>query len=184
MTQGDPKGVKLQGGMHEIVTREIEIECLPNDIPEQFVMNVSELMVGQSIRASDIPLIGSMTLLSPRDTVISHVVSVKVDEAAAEAEAAAGAEPEVIKKGKKDEAHARRSGCQEEVTFGAASRVPRGPRRRGVFCIAGLGNPGSRYEATPHNAGFWVVDEVARRCRYRGHQRRKRRPVREWTVRQ
>ena len=106
ITQGDPKGVKLQGGLHEIITREIEVECLPNDIPEQFIMNISELALGQSIRASDIPLIGSMTLLSPPDAVISHVISIKADEAAAETEAAAGAEPEVVKKGKKEEAAA------------------------------------------------------------------------------
>ncbi len=56
VTQGDPKGVKLQGGIHEIITREIEIECLPDEIPEQFVVNVAELMIGQSIRAGDIPL--------------------------------------------------------------------------------------------------------------------------------
>ena len=51
VTQGDPKGVKLQGGIHEIITREIEIECLPDDIPEEFVVNVAELMIGQSVRA-------------------------------------------------------------------------------------------------------------------------------------
>ena len=65
VTQGDPKGVKLQGGIHEIVTREIEIECLPDEIPEQFIVDVSELMIGQSIRAGDIPMTGSMKLLSP-----------------------------------------------------------------------------------------------------------------------
>jgi large subunit ribosomal protein L25 len=105
VTQGDPKGVKLQGGLHEIITREVEIECLPDDIPEEFVVNVSELMLGQSVRASDIALAGSTKLLSPPDAVISHVVSVKAEEVAPAVEAAApaAAEPEVIKKGKKDE---------------------------------------------------------------------------------
>jgi large subunit ribosomal protein L25 len=104
-TVGDPKGVKIQGGLHEVITREIEIECLPDDIPEQFNVDVSELMLGQSIRVSEIPLTESMRLLSPPDTVISHVVSVRETEApAAETEVAAGApEPEVIKKGKKEE---------------------------------------------------------------------------------
>ncbi len=46
LTQGDPKGVKVQGGLHEIITREVQIECLPQDIPEQFVVDVSELMIG------------------------------------------------------------------------------------------------------------------------------------------
>ena len=105
VTQGEPKGVKLQGGIHEVVTREIEIECLPNEIPEQFNVAVSEMMIGQSVRAGEIPLSGSMKLLSPADAVISHVVSMKAEEEpAAEAAATpAAAEPEVIKKGKKEE---------------------------------------------------------------------------------
>jgi large subunit ribosomal protein L25 len=103
-TAGDPRGVKIQGGLHELVTREIEIECLPDDIPENFTMDVTELMIGQSIRASDVPLAGSMKLLSPPDAVISHVVSLKAEVVATEeAEAAPGSEPEVIKKGKKEE---------------------------------------------------------------------------------
>src|SRR3954470_14151259 len=101
-THGDPKGVKLQGGLHEVVTREIEIQCLPDDIPEGFTVDVSELSIGQSIRASEIPLTGSMVLLSPPDAVISHVVSLKA-EAVAEEVVAAAPEPEVVKKGKKEE---------------------------------------------------------------------------------
>ena len=107
VTQGDPKGVKIQGGIHEIITREVEIECLPEDIPEQFTINVTELMIGQSVRAAEIPLAGSMKLLSPGDAVISHVVSLRAEEApAAETTAVAApaaAEPEVIKKGKKED---------------------------------------------------------------------------------
>jgi large subunit ribosomal protein L25 len=104
ITQGDPKGVKLQGGLHEIVSREIEIECLPDDIPEQFVVDVSELTIGQGIRIADVPLTGSMKLLSLGETLVSHVVSPRAEEApAAEAAAVPGApEPEVIKKGKKE----------------------------------------------------------------------------------
>jgi len=101
-THGDPKGVKIQGGLHEVITREIEVECLPDDIPEEFNIDVSELMLGQAIRASDVPLTGSMVLLSPADAVISHVISVRAEAAPAEGEAKA--EPEVVKKGKKDEA--------------------------------------------------------------------------------
>ena len=106
ITQGDPKGVKIQGGIHEVVTREIEIECLPNDIPEQFTVNVSELTIGQSVRAGDIPMSGSMKLISPADSVISHVVSLRAEETTAAetgGAAAPAAEPEVIKKGKKEE---------------------------------------------------------------------------------
>ena len=102
ITQGDPKGVKLQGGLHEIVTREIEIECLPDDIPEHFVVDVSDLMLGQSIRVGDVPMTGSMKLLSSPETLISHVVSPRAEETPAVAEEAAAPEPEVIKKGKKE----------------------------------------------------------------------------------
>jgi large subunit ribosomal protein L25 len=105
-TTGDPKGVKIQGGLHEVVSREVEIECLPDDIPEQFTIDVANLMIGQSIRVGEIPLIGSMKLLSSPDTVVSHVVAVRASEEAAAATPEAAtpvAEPEVIKKGKKEE---------------------------------------------------------------------------------
>lgn len=102
VTQGDPKGVKLQGGVYEVVNREIEIECLPNDIPEQFVINVTDLMIGDTVRASDIPMGGSRKLLTMPDAVISHVVAPRVEETPAATETAA-AEPEVVKKGKKEE---------------------------------------------------------------------------------
>ncbi len=105
-TKGEPAGVKLQGGLHELITREIEIECLPDDIPEQFVVDVSALMIGQSIRAGEIPLTGSMTLVSNADSVISHIVTMRAEEVATPVEGAApaaAAEPEVLKKGKKEE---------------------------------------------------------------------------------
>src|SRR5262249_10276699 len=56
ITQGEAAGIKLQGGLLEIVTREIEIECLPDEIPEHFVADVSSLMIGQSVRAGSIPM--------------------------------------------------------------------------------------------------------------------------------
>lgn len=106
VTHGEAKGIKLQGGLLEIITREVEIECLPDEIPEQFVVDVTELMIGQSVRAGQIVLSGSAKLVSPPESVIAHVVALRVEaepvvEAAAETPAAA--EPEVIKKGKKEE---------------------------------------------------------------------------------
>jgi large subunit ribosomal protein L25 len=103
---GEPKGVKIQGGLLEVVRREVEIECLPNDIPEQFTVDVSELMIGQNLRASDVPLGPDMTLTSSPDQVIAHVIALKAETAATPEAAAAPAgtaEPEVIKKGKKEE---------------------------------------------------------------------------------
>jgi large subunit ribosomal protein L25 len=104
VTVGEPFGVKVQGGLHEVITREIEIECLPDDIPEHFTIDVSGLNIGQNIRASEIPLSGSMKLVSPPDAVVSHVVSLKAEAVTEEAAVApTTAEPEVIKKGKKEE---------------------------------------------------------------------------------
>jgi len=111
-TTGEAKGVKVQGGLLEVITRSIEIECLPDDIPEHFTVDVGELMIGQSKRAADVPLSGSIKLVSSPDSVIAHVVTLRAEEAeAAPAEGAAAAtpaagsaaEPEVIKKGKKEE---------------------------------------------------------------------------------
>jgi large subunit ribosomal protein L25 len=108
-TEGEPAGVKLQGGLLEVITRAVEIECLPDEIPESFTLNVSPLMIGQSVRASDIALSGSMKLVSAPDSVVAHCVALRAEavaEPAAEAaapEAAAAAEPEVVKKGKKEE---------------------------------------------------------------------------------
>ncbi|MBI4875983.1 MAG: 50S ribosomal protein L25 [Acidobacteria bacterium] len=107
-TLGEPKGVKQQSGLLELVAREIEIECLPEEIPEEFVVDVTELMLHENRRASDIPMSGSMKLLSAPEMVLAHVIALRavVEEAATPAEgapAAAAAEPEVIKKGKKEE---------------------------------------------------------------------------------
>lgn len=119
---GEPKGVKQQNGLLDIVTRSVEIECLPDDIPERFTMDVTELMIGQSRRASDIPLSGSMKLVSAPDSVIAHVVTHRGGETeaaaaptdAAAATPAAGAEPEVIKKGKKEEEGAEKGKAEDK----------------------------------------------------------------------
>jgi large subunit ribosomal protein L25 len=106
---GEAAGVKVQGGLLEIITRSIEIECLPDDIPEDFKLSVADLMIGQSRRASDVALSGSMKLVGAAETVIAHVVALRAEEVATPAPGAeaaatpAAAEPEVIKKGKKDE---------------------------------------------------------------------------------
>src|SRR5215471_8260458 len=100
ITEGEAAGIKMQGGLLEIITREIEIECLPDEIPEHFVMDVSSLMIGQSVRAGAVPMTGSMRLLSQPDAVIAHVVAMRAEEvapaatteAAPVAEGAAGSE--------------------------------------------------------------------------------------------
>jgi len=107
--KGEPKGVKQQGGVVDFVNRQIEVECLPADIPEHIDIDISELMLHQGIRVRDLPKNDKWAPVSEPDMMIVHVVNVKVEEApAADAAAVAGApaaaaEPEVIKKGKKDE---------------------------------------------------------------------------------
>lgn len=104
-TAGEPRGVKEQGGLLELVAREIEVECLPGEIPEEFIVDVKPLLIGQSKRASDIVMTGSMTLVSNPDTVLAHVIALRtsaVEETPVE-EGAAAAEPEVVKKGRKEE---------------------------------------------------------------------------------
>ncbi|HWE48204.1 MAG TPA: 50S ribosomal protein L25 [Bryobacteraceae bacterium] len=101
---GEAKGVKQQGGVLDVVTRTIEIECIPDDIPNQFDIDVTELMIGSNIRVSELPVKEGVRVLTSPDAVIAHVVGIK-EEAAPEAAAAPAAEPEVAaKKGKKEEA--------------------------------------------------------------------------------
>jgi large subunit ribosomal protein L25 len=105
---GEPKGVKQQGGVLDVVHRQIEVECLPADIPNHIEVDVTELMVGMSIRIKDIATNAKWKPVGDPEMMLLHVVIPKVEEApatpeAAAAGAAAAAEPEVIKKGKKDE---------------------------------------------------------------------------------
>jgi large subunit ribosomal protein L25 len=107
--KGEAKGVKQQGGIVDFVNRDVEIEVLPGDIPENIVVDVSELMLHEGVRVRDLQTQGAKwTAISEPDTMIVHVVAPKAEEpaptadAAAAAVPAAAAEPEVIKKGKTD----------------------------------------------------------------------------------
>jgi len=107
-TFGEAQGVKMQGGVFEMVTREVEIECLPSDIPTEFRLDISELMIGMQLRPTDIKVDpAKIKMLTDPARVLAHVVTLRVEEekpaeaVAAEA-TATPAEPEVIKKGKKE----------------------------------------------------------------------------------
>jgi large subunit ribosomal protein L25 len=108
--KGEPKGVKLQGGLLDFVTRDVQVQCLPTDIPEHIDVDVSELMLNQSIRLRDVAQNPKWKPVTDADVMIAHVVMPKAEEAAtattdAAAAPAAGApaEPEVVKKGKTEE---------------------------------------------------------------------------------
>jgi large subunit ribosomal protein L25 len=107
--QGIPVGVKASGGILDQVLREVEIECLPADIPAQIAVDVSNLELFASLRISDLPHSDKIKYLNAEDATVAHVVSIREEvaatpaegEAAATAEAgAAPTEPEVAKKGK------------------------------------------------------------------------------------
>ena len=125
---GIPVGVKVEGGLLDHVTREVEVSCLPADIPEKITIDVSELEMGKAVRVSDLKVPDKVTMLSEPDLVIVHVVAPRAEEEVAaavapvEGEAVAGAEPEVIKKGKPVE--------EGEVKAAAAPERRRTPRRR------------------------------------------------------
>src|SRR5437773_1345014 len=108
VVHGEPKGVKQQGGVLEFIRREIIIECLPGDIPENVAVDVSELMLHQGIRVRDVATDPKWKPVTEGDAMLVHVIMPKAEEAPTpEATAAAAtatpAEPEVMKKGKKEE---------------------------------------------------------------------------------
>lgn len=109
--KGEPKGVKQQGGLLDFVHHEVEIECLPADIPEHIEIDVTELMLGQSVRLRDVATNPKWKPITDPDVMLVHVVTpravvepVAADAAAVAAPATAAAEPEIIKKGKPEKA--------------------------------------------------------------------------------
>jgi len=102
---GEPRGVKIGGGIMDFVTRSIEVECLPADIPESIKVDVSNLDINDYIRVNNIEVDPKVKVLSdPEVVVVTIIPPVKEEEPVVEEEAAAEAEePEVIKKGKPSE---------------------------------------------------------------------------------
>ena len=104
---GEAAGVKQEGGILEQMLREVEIECLPADIPSHIDVDVSHLTFGKVLRVSDLPHSEKLKFLTDANQPVAHVTSVKEEvvvtpEAAAAEAGAAPAEPEVIKKGKQE----------------------------------------------------------------------------------
>jgi len=132
-TFGEPSGVKVEGGVFEVVTREVEIECLPADIPTEFKVDVSGLALNAQLRAADLPIDkNKWKLLTEPERVLAHVVTLKVEEEkpveAVAAETATPAEPEVIKKGKKEVEG--EEGAEEEAKPKAAEKTEKGEKKK------------------------------------------------------
>jgi large subunit ribosomal protein L25 len=114
---GEPQGVKVQGGVFEFVLREVEVECLPDDIPEHITVDVSELVIGRQLRVSDLPVSANVKILAEPARVVAHVAAPKAEEApAAEVTEAAAtpAEPELIRKRKTEEEGAEEAKPEKE----------------------------------------------------------------------
>jgi len=126
MLKGEAAGVKQQGGILEQVLREVEVECLPGDIPNSIDADVSDLVFGKVLRVADLPHSDKLKFLTDPDQTVAHITTVKEEEvatpevAAAEA-AAAPTEPEVIKKGKQE---------AEEESAEPASEKPEKPEKK------------------------------------------------------
>jgi large subunit ribosomal protein L25 len=126
MLKGEAAGVKQQGGILEQMLREVEVECLPGDIPTHIDADVSDLVFGKVLRVVDLPHSDKVKFLTDENQPVAHVTAVKEEEVAtpeaAAAEAAAGpAEPEVIKKGKQE---------TEEGAEGAAPEKAEKPEKK------------------------------------------------------
>ncbi len=105
LLKGEAAGVKQQGGILEQMLREVEVECLPGDIPSHIDADVSELVFGKVLRVADLPHSDKYQFVTDENQPVAHVTSVKEEvaatpEAVAAEAGAAPAEPEVIKKGK------------------------------------------------------------------------------------
>jgi len=105
--KGEAQGVKTEGGILEQLLREVEIECLPADIPKAIEVDVSHLVFGVEVRVKDLAHSDKLKFLTDENQMIAHITSVKEEvapapEVVAEAAAATPAEPEVIKKGKQE----------------------------------------------------------------------------------
>jgi large subunit ribosomal protein L25 len=125
-TVGDPEGVKVQGGLLEFVLREVEVECLPDDIPEHITVDVTDLVIGRQLRVSDLPVSENVTVLADPGRVVVHIVPPKTEAAPAEevTEVAeeAPSEPELIRKHKAEEEGAEEPKEEKEKGEGKRER--------------------------------------------------------------
>lgn len=131
VTAGEPVGVRQQGGVLEFINREIEIECLPADIPDHLTIDISELKIGQSFRVGDLKTDRRYQVLTDADQVIVHVVApkgIEEEKPAEEAVAAELAEPELIRKAKAEEPGAEEAAAPSPA---APEKTEKGEKKKG-----------------------------------------------------
>jgi large subunit ribosomal protein L25 len=122
---GEPKGVKVDGGIFEFMLREVEVECLPDDIPEAITVDVTPLGLSQSLRVAELTIGPKVKVLTDPNRVVAHVVTLKAEEEKpAEAVEGAPAEPEVIRKGKAEEEGGEEEAGEEKKEKGEKKEKP------------------------------------------------------------
>lgn len=125
---GAPLGVQQDGGILQHVLRELEVECLPTDIPEKIEVDVSNLKIGDSIHVGDIKLEGAELLSDPQGSIVS-VVPPTIFKEPEVAPAAAAEEPEVITEKKEEEEEKEEEAKKkEEPEKGVKEEKPAGPK--------------------------------------------------------
>ncbi len=124
LLKGESRGVKVDGGMLDFVHREIEMDVLPSNIPDSIVVDITELGIGDSVHVRDLTANADWTPITDPDQMIVHIVTIKAVEEVAVADGAAAtataatagaAEPEVMKKGKPEDAKdAKKDGKKDD----------------------------------------------------------------------
>ena len=158
--EGTPVGVSLNGGLLDVVTREVTVSALPTDIPEHFTLNVEALDVGDVFRVADLQVPANVTILDDLEEVVCSVLAPRLAEAEAveEGEGGAGrARDRGRARGRVRGVGAHGRPLASRLVARAAGRAARRRSRQ----------PRGRYASSRHNAGFLVVDALARRTRSR-----------------
>ena len=107
--EGNPVGVRTEGGILEHMLYEVEVECLPTDIPDKVVFDVTEMSIGDTIHVSDLVVEGNVEIVTESDRSVFVVVPPAVAQVAEDEEEEEALEeeemqePEVIERGKRDE---------------------------------------------------------------------------------
>jgi large subunit ribosomal protein L25 len=100
VAQGEPAGVKLEGGSLEHILWEVEVECLPTAIPKEFTVDVSQLKIGDSIHVRDLSIPAGVKVINEPDAIVLSVAAPMKEEVVAPVEGEVSQEPEVIKEKK------------------------------------------------------------------------------------
>lgn len=129
---GEATGVKVQGGIFEFVLREVEVECLPDDIPDHITVDVTGLTIGRNLRVSELPVGPNVKLVTEPHRVVAHVVALRAEEEkpaeVVEVSPATPAEPELIRKRKAEEEGGEEAEAGEEKKEGRKEGKKEGKR--------------------------------------------------------